>query len=81
MRLRPAVIAIEQPVELFDGQRHHLLLQHPRPVILLRALDLFPPQTEDVFIKPLFRMSLIDRENTVLSLLSWGAPAWRAPAR
>jgi hypothetical protein len=81
MRLRPDVIAIQQPVELLHSQLHDFLLQQSWPVIFLMAFNFLPPQGEVVFIKPLFRMSLIDRENTVLSLLSRGASAWRAPSR
>jgi hypothetical protein len=75
MRLCPDVIAIQQPIQLLRGEAYHFLLQHPRPVILLCTLNALAPKREVVFIKPLFRMSLIDRENTVWNALSWGVPA------
>jgi hypothetical protein len=55
---------------LLTGHLDHVLLEQTRPVELLPALNHLVIKTEVVFIKPLFRMSLIDRENTVLSLLS-----------
>lgn len=75
VRTCPHVIAVHQPMELFAGELDHLLLKQARPCELLPALDDLAPQTEVVFIKPLFRMSLIDRENTVWTLLSWGGLA------
>ena len=71
MRLHfPHIVALQQPLQLLNGERDGLLLQMPWPRIACLALNDFVPDGEDVFIKPLFRMSLIDRENTVLSLLS-----------
>jgi len=58
-------------MQLFAGELDYLLLKQARPGELLPALDDLAPQTEVVFIKPLFRMWLIDRENTVLNPLSW----------
>ena len=78
MRARPHIIPIHQPMQLFAGELDHALLKQARPRELLPTLDQFMPYREVVFIKPLFRMWLIDRENTVSNPLSWGGTA-RAP--
>jgi hypothetical protein len=67
-------------MQLFAGEFDHVILEQARPCKLFPALDYLGPKTEDVFIKPLFRMSLIDRENIVLSSLSWRVPASNALA-
>jgi hypothetical protein len=71
--------AIEQLIELPAAHRHRVAFGHPRPDKTL-SLEALRPQHEVVFIKPLFRMSLIDRENTVWNALSWGVPPQNAPA-
>lgn len=76
----PHIVTIEQPLELLRAQRDRLRIEVARPGKLLPAFNHFVPDNEMVFIKPLFRMSLIDRENAVGSLLSWGVSAWSVPA-
>src|ERR1700722_19865571 len=50
MRLHPHIVALEQPVELRGGERNHLFLEQPKPVILLVTLDHLVPDGEAVTI-------------------------------
>ena len=79
VRACPDVVPVHQPMQLFAGKFDHVLLKQARPRKLLSALDHLRPKTEVVFIKPLFRMWLIDRENAVSNPLSWGGQTARAP--
>ena len=81
VRLPEDVVSIEQPLELLGGQRHHLLLHESRPAELLPPLDHLVPDREVVFIKPLFGMSLKDREKTARQALSRRISGRNVPAR
>src|SRR5580704_2317923 len=50
MRLRPHIVALEQPAELLGGEGNHLFLQQSRPVKLLPTLDHLVPDGEAVTI-------------------------------
>jgi hypothetical protein len=76
MRLHfPHIVSLQEPLQLLCRDRDGFVLKMPGPREPLLAFDHLVPNNEDVFIKPLFRMSLIDRESPVSSLLSWGASA------
>jgi hypothetical protein len=49
----PHIVAIEQPVELLDGERQYILLDMPRPVKTMPLQTLLP-----VFIVHLFRLNV-----------------------
>jgi hypothetical protein len=72
------VYAVKQQRQflLRDLDRHGIARWPPISAFLQPLV----PNREVVFIKPLFRMLLIDRENTVWNALSWGVPAQNAAA-
>lgn len=74
MALTPHIEPVQQRVQGPSVDHHRVTGNRTRPdeLLLFQALA---PQTEVVFIKPLYRMWLIDRENTVSNFLSWGVSA------